>query len=541
MEIQGKVASGGKALGVIYEVASRSAAIDESTGHGKEESVRLYAALEQAKQALEVLAEEARERVGDGDGDIFLIHRLLLEDEDYLAAAERSLAEGHTAEYALESAKNHVMKLLTATGDALLIARCDDIRDISRRVARYLSKSEEEVYPDHAFLYLAEDITPSEVLALDKTACVGIVLKAGSLRSHAAILATAMALPMLVEARGISQVGGLTALLDGERGCMIVSPSDAEQKAFLAWCEEKRHLEEKLAAFCDVSFSYPSGRRLTVAANVGSLAECERALKAGAEGVGLFRSEFLFMETPAMPSEEEQFQIYRRLVELTSPHRAVIRTLDIGADKMPSWFSMAKETNPALGLRGIRLSLQHKELFLPQLRALLRASAYGNLVILLPMVTSVSEVRAVRALLDELREGLLASGVTVGHYTLGVMIETPAAALIARRLCEEVRYFSIGSNDLTQYTLALDRENPRLSASEDPRHEAVLRLISETVAAAHEYGVTVALCGELAGDRALIEWLLSLEIDVLSLSASRLLAVKERVADFLQITEKDEI
>lgn len=532
MIAKGRKASGGKALGRIYERHRIKESVDASIGHGEDERERLYAALARAKEALTALSREESDRMGE-NGDIFLIHSLMLEDEDFVSVLDRALSETHTAEYALKKAEDAAARALLAAGDALVGARCDDIHDACDRVRHELSGQKEESYPDGDFIYLADEITPSELLALEKSHCVGIVLRGGSHQSHAAILAAAMSIPMLVEARTAAE-GGELALLDADEGIFIPSPDEEAVSSFLAWREEKKRRDKELDAYRALGFSYPSGRVLTVAANIGSPSECERAAFLGAEGIGLFRSEFLFMEREVMPSEEEQFFLYRKILEAFPNRRVVIRTIDVGADKVPSWCFLEDEKNPALGLRGIRLSLMRPDIFLPQLRALIRASVYGELVILLPMVTSVEEVKRVAELMETLKTALAEEGFSVGQYTLGVMIETPAAALIARELSEIARYFSIGTNDLLQYTVAIDREHPTLGASCDAHHPALLRLISETVAAAHECGVTVAICGELAGDAALTEWLLSLEIDTLSVSPSKLLPLKEEIARVLK-------
>lgn len=524
---QGLAASGGKALGRVYRQRVRGREVDASLGHSADERERFYRALKEAKAELLALSEEAREAVGEAESEIFFIHTLFLEDEDFLNAADRALLATHTAEYALTVARDYGIAALLATGDGVMMARCDDLRDVTERVMRKLTNEDEADFGGEPFLYLADDITPSEVLSLMKTECVGIALTGGALQSHAAILAAAASLPMLVKVKGLAAEGGALGLLDADAGIFVQPPSEEDIGAFMRYREEQSEREKRLARFRDMRFSYPSGRALTVSANVGSLFECERALMLGAEGIGLFRSELLFIESEREPSEEEQFSVYRQLVESVSPHTAVLRVLDVGADKIPRWLSLDNEPNPALGLRGIRLFDKYAALFERQLRAMLRASAYGKLVILLPMVTSVDEIRRVKAVLQRLSGELSARGERVGAWRLGVMIETPAAALDCRALAEEVDYFSIGSNDLFQYTMAVDRENPQALAAVDARPQALFRLIDEVIAAAHEKGVTVSVCGALAGDPEVAEFLLDREIDALSLSLSAILPVKE--------------
>jgi len=533
IKVKGKIAVGGKALGVIYEKQKKDISPSAETGHGEEERLRFYGAVSHVKEILEQVYRESEERVGREESEIFLIHGLILEDEDFLSAAEKALEKGHTAEYAVIAARDYAVDALRATEDPLLLSRCDDLFDLASRLISELTEGDGTVYPEEDFLYYATDLTPGEVMALDESRCVGILLRKGSLRSHAAILAGALSLPLLVEVGEFSAQEETPVLLDGETGEVILFPSDEEFEAFRLWQKEKEEEKKRQRVFRDVRFHYPSGRGLLISANAGSLEECERAREVGAEGVGLFRSEFLFMEREDAPSEEEQLSLYRRVLALASPHRAVIRTFDLGADKVPGWYPMAKEINPALGLRGVRLALCDPALFDPQLRALLRASLDGSLVILLPMVTSPDEVRAVRERLEALTKVLASEGHAVGQYSLGVMIETPAAALMAEELCEVSEYLSIGTNDLLQYTLAIDREHPALSHLADPRHPAMRRLIERTVNAAHEKGVAVGICGEIAGDTALTKELLTFGADTLSVSVSKVPAVKEAVAKHL--------
>lgn len=524
---RGITASGGKALGKVYQRKREQIGADASVGHSAGERERLYRAINEAKAELSSLADEALAQVGRAESEIFLIHTLFLEDEDFLKAADRALFATHTAEYALTVARDYGIAALLATGDSMMMARCDDLRDVTDRVFKKLSGEKEDSFPDEPFLYLADDITPSEVLSLLKTNCAGIVLSGGALQSHAAILAHAASLPMLVKAKTEKIVLWEEAFLDADEGVLVQPPSEEEREAHRRFCEKKAARERELSRFRSARFRYPSGRPLTVAANIGSLLECERAMALGAEGIGLFRSELLFMESEREPSEEEQLTLYRRLVEAASPHTAVLRVLDIGADKIPSWLTLESEPNPALGLRGIRLLERYPLLFERQLRAMLRASAYGRCVILLPMVTSVDEVKRVKVMLSRLTEELSERGLAVGKYRLGVMIETPAAALDSSALAEEVDYFSIGSNDLFQYTMAVDRENPQALAVVSDRPTALFRLIDEVIALSHQKGVTVSLCGALASDPAVSEFLLEREIDVLSLSLSSVLPIKE--------------
>lgn len=532
----GLCAGAGKALGILYEKKGSKDGIDRSLGHSSAERERFYSAVNAAKKELSALADEAKGTLGEADGDIFFIHTLFLEDEDFLAAADRALSLTHTAEFALEAAKEYAVASLLETGDEIMMARRADVLDVTARVLSFLRGKEDERLPNVPFLYFSEDIIPSEVLTLHKSRCVGIILKAGAVQSHAAIIARAMSLPMLVEAEGEAS-GVKTALLDADRGVWVAHPDEGEIAAFRAWQNEQNERARILQGFRDKHFLYPTGRELTVAANIGSFAEWEEAARSGAEGIGLFRSELTFMEGDRAPSEEEQVSLYQRLIQAVAPRLAVIRVLDLGADKVPRWLTLQKEDNPALGLRGVRLLNEHFTLFRTQLRSILRATATGEAVILLPMIVSLEEVKTFKALLSSLADELVGEGYTVGHYTLGVMIETPSAALICRSLSAECGYFSIGSNDLFQYTMAIDRENPRALAYVERHPPALLSLISDVVKIAHETGVKVSLCGELAGDPVLTEWLCEQEFDVLSLSPSAILPTKERLANILKSRE----
>ncbi len=527
----GKKASGGKAYGILYRRPTALGVIDDTKGHGREERVRFDRAIAAAKEELFKEAEEIRQTIGAEAGEIFTVHALFLEDEDFLSAAHAALADTHTAEYALTMAKDTVMTMLRATGDPLIMARCDDIRDVAWRVGRHLSKEGEERLPERPFLWYAAEISPSEVGKLQKRGCVGIILEKGSAASHAAILANAFSLPMLVEVGTRTAVSGCEALLDAENAYLFLSPDQAALDEFAVWQEKQKERRERLASYRAMTFAYPSHRPFSVAANVGSAEEAILAMKEGASHIGLFRSELLFLSLDKEPSEDAQFETYRDV--LTTAKKATIRLIDLGADKLPHWLTLEKEQNPALGQRGIRLFQSHPEMFKRQFRALLRASTYGELTILVPMVTSSEEMGLVRAALLDTESALREEGVTVGTWKLGAMIETPAAVMIADRLAPLCDSFSIGSNDLWQYTLAIDRENERAAKHGEPFPEALEKLIALTVKAAHEAAITVSLCGELGSDLDLTARLLASEIDTLSVSVNKILPIKETVYGLL--------
>lgn len=498
------------------------------------ERERLLDAVKTAGEQLARLYEEALTNVGEDYAQIFDIHRMLLEDADYLKTAADIVAEGYHAVYAVDRAGTQFAERFAAMEDEYMRARAADIRDITRRVMRILLElPEEEICSEEPVVLVAEDLSPSETVKLDRNKILAFVTVKGSVNSHTAILARSMNLPALVstDMSLTDDLEGKVCVVDGFAGEFIVEPEEAllfrmiEKKN--QWIEDLEALE-KLKGQDNVT---RSGKRVDVLANIGSVEDADAAIAADAGGIGLFRSEFLYLGRECFPSEEEQFISYRTVLEKMEGKKVVIRTMDIGADKRVDYFELDAEENPALGYRAIRVCLDREEILITQLRALYRASVYGKLAIMFPMIVSVEEVLRIRQIAETVKRELIGEGCSVGEVELGIMIETPAAALISDRLAQKVDFFSIGTNDLIQYTLVVDRQNQKLEKIWNPHHEAVFRLIEMTVKNAHEAGIWVGICGELAADTELTARFLELGVDELSVSASSVLKVRRAVRD----------
>ncbi len=509
-----------------YHAAAQKASDPEA------ERARFFAAVEEAKAELTQLYDEALAGMGEEQAQIFEIHRMLLEDDYYLGAVSAKLSEGYQAAYAVDSAGKGFAAMLAGMEDEYMRSRAADIEDISQRVLRALLKlPEEEIHLEGPAVLVADDLTPSETLKLDKKKILAFVTVKGSVNSHTAILARSMDIPALVntELSLSDSLQGKNCVVDGFAGELIVEPGEALLARMLAkkeaWEADTLTLEQ-LKGQENIT---KSGKKIHIFANIGSVEDAEAALRSDAGGIGLFRSEFLYLGRESAPAEEEQFAAYRAVLEKLGEKKVVIRTLDIGADKRADYFQLDEEENPALGYRGIRICLDREDIFVTQLRALYRASSYGKLAIMFPMIVSVEEVQQIRRIAEKVREDLLREGYVLGEPELGVMIETPAAAVLSDRLAQEVDFFSIGTNDLTQYTLAADRENQKLEKICDARHEAVIRLIELTVKNAHEAGIWVGICGELAADEMLTERFVELGVDELSVPPSAVLRLRRAV------------
>lgn len=498
------------------------------------ERTRFFAAVKEAKAQLSQLHGEALVAMGKEQAQIFEIHRMLLEDEYYLGAVAAKLAEGYQAGFAVESAGRQFAAMLAGMEDEYMRGRAADIRDISQRVLRVLLKlPEEEIRSKDPVVLAADDLTPSETLKLDKKKILAFVTVKGSVNSHTAILARSMGIPALVntELPLSDSLSGKTCVVDGFAGNLIVEP---EEPLLSRMLEKKKRWEADMLSLEQLKGrenETKSGRKIQIYANIGCVEDAEAALLSDAGGIGLFRSEFLYLGRESAPGEEEQFAAYRAVLQRMEGKKVVIRTLDIGADKRADYFQLEEEENPALGYRGIRICLDRDDIFTTQLRALYRASAYGRLAIMFPMIVSVDEVSRIRQIAEKVRKELVEEGCVTGEVELGIMIETPAAALLSDRLARAVDFFSIGTNDLTQYTLAADRENRRLEKLCDAHHEAVLRLIEMTVKNAHEAGIWVGICGELASDETLTERFLELGVDELSVPPSAVLRLRRTVRE----------
>ena len=499
----------------------------------QEEYARFQAAQKTAQEQLEQLYEKALDEVGEDNAAIFEIHQMMLEDEDYVDAVKGILdTQGATAEYAVTTTGENFAATFAAMEDPYMQARSADVKDISRRVVNILAGAETgSVQGDEPAILVADDLTPSETVQLDKSKLLGFITRGGSTNSHTAILARTMGIPALIGVEFDESWDGQLAILDGYNHCVYIDPA-AE---LLSTMEAKRRSDLEQEALLQGLKKKPNvtldGKEIQVYANIGNGGDVGLVLQNDAQGIGLFRSEFLYLDGDDYPTEEEQFAVYKRVAETMAGKKVIIRTLDIGADKQADYFGLEHEENPALGYRAIRICLTRRDIFKTQLRAILRASAFGRVSIMFPMIISVREVRDAKEVLEECRAELKAQGVAVGEVEIGVMIETPASVMIADELAQEVQFFSLGTNDLTQYTLAIDRQNPKLDAFYNPHHPAVLRMIRMTIEAGHRHGCWVGICGELGADPALTEPFLRMGIDELSVSPSAILPLRKRIRE----------
>lgn len=496
---------------------------------------RLSEAKEKALSQLREIYGKALVEVGEANAQIFEIHMMMVEDEDYNDAVTGMITtQGVNAEYAVAVTADNFADMFAAMEDSYMQARAADVRDISNRLIACLGGSDiSDDITDEPVIICADDLAPSETVSLDKDKVLGFVTAHGSSNSHTAILARSMNIPAII---GLGEdflcavKDGDMAVADGFSGELIVSPDDVTTAEYRRRLREEQEKTELLLRLKGRENETIDGTRVDIFANIGSADSIGAVLLNDAGGIGLFRSEFMYLERNSLPTEEEQFQVYRRVLESMAAKRVIIRTLDIGADKQADYLGLEREDNPALGLRAIRLCLARPDMFRTQLRALYRASVFGELGIMFPMIASVWELQEILAICEEVRRELTEAGVefadSIQH---GIMIETPAAALISDKLAPLVDFFSVGTNDLIQYTLACDRQNPRLERFCDTHHEAVLRLIAYSAENAHKNGAWIGICGELAADTTLTEKFLRMGIDELSVSPSFVLRVREQV------------
>lgn len=500
-----------------------------------EELARVNQAVKVAQEQLQELYDKAAAEVGEASAAIFEVHQMMLEDEDYLDAISSMIrTELVNAEYAVAVTGDNFSKMFAGMDDDYMKARAADVMDISNRLIQCLSghESNERILKEPAII-VAEDLSPSETVQMDKTKILAIVTVHGSVNSHTSILARTMNIPALIGVPlDLNEIQtGMRAVVDGTLGEVIFAPDEAvsaqaEQK--LAQEKEKRRLLQELKGKDNVTLD---GQKINVYANIGSVSDVGYVLENDAGGIGLFRSEFLYLGRNDFPTEEEQLQAYRQVLQTMGEKKVIIRTLDIGADKQVDYFDLGKEDNPALGYRAIRICLKQPDIFKTQLRALFRASVYGNLAIMYPMIISTEEVRRIFEIVEEVKSELRETGISFREPEQGIMIETPAAVMISDALAQMVDFFSIGTNDLTQYTLAIDRQNARLDDFYNPHHEAVLRMIQMVVNSAHKYGKWAGICGELGADLVLTETFVRMGLDELSVSPSMVLPLRKRIRE----------
>ncbi len=533
---QGKSVFNGIAIGKICVYQKGEQQVKRCKVEDTEAEVKRFReAREQAVEQLGKLHEKALKEVGEANAAIFEVHQMMLEDDDYLESIENIIRlQEVNAEYAVAATSDNFSEMFSAMDDEYMRERAADVKDISERILTVLKGgNKRKLHMEEPMILVAEDLAPSETVQLEKDKILAFVIVRGSLNSHTAILARTMGIPALV---GTSMpleetLDGKLAAVDGNQGCFYVEPNDETLRVMEEKAAKERENRELLMALKGKESISLDGKKVLTYANIGNSKDLAVVLQNDAEGIGLFRSEFLYLEKNTYPTEEEQFKVYKMVAETMAGRRVIIRTLDIGADKQADYFELAKEENPAMGCRAIRICLTRPEIFKTQLRALFRASAYGKLAVMYPMITSVKEVRKIKEIVEEVKAELKEAEIDYGEVEQGIMIETPAAAIISDLLAKEVDFFSIGTNDLTQYLLAIDRQNEKLDEFYNPHHKAVLRMIYQTVQNAHREGIWCGICGELGADPELTKLFLAMGIDELSVSPRRILSIRKIIRE----------
>jgi phosphotransferase system enzyme I (PtsI) len=532
MEIQGKSVFGGIAIGPLSVYAKADNVVKRTKIQDPEAEIeRFQKAKDKAKEQLQELHDKALKEVGEANAEIFEVHQMMLEDGDYLDSIRNIIKNQMVnAEYAVATTGDNFSQMFAAMDDDYMRARSADIKDISNRVVSILQGAENGgIRSDKPVILLAEDLAPSETVQLDKSLILSFVTRGGSTNSHTAILARTMGIPSLIGVDYQDDIDGHTGIVDGYKGILIVDPDEETLASYQKKQDEdneKKRLLQELKGKENVTLD---GKKIKLYANIGGVGDVPDVLQNDAGGIGLFRSEFLYLGCDDYPNEDQQFQAYKTVAETMAGKQVIIRTLDIGADKQVDYFHLDKEDNPAMGYRAIRICLDRPEIFKTQLRAIFRASYYGNIGIMYPMIISVNEVKQIKEIVAEVKKELDYQGIPYGDVEQGVMIETPAAVMISEELAKEVDFFSIGTNDLTQYTLACDRQNAKLEKIADTHHPAVLREIQMTIENGHKGGAWVGICGELGADTSLTETFLRMGVDELSVSPSRILSVREAI------------
>lgn len=530
--LEGKSVYGGIAIGKISIFAKGDRQVKrESIEDAEAELKRFTDAKEKAKEQLKGLYEKALQEVGEVNAMIFDVHQMMLDDLDYVEPITNIIeTQKVNAEFAVATTGDNLSEVFASMDDAYMKERAADIKDISNRVIRIL-QGRETSGPDNdePVILVAEDLAPSETVQLDKSKVLSFVTRLGSTNSHTAILARTMNIPALIGVGYSEDMDGKMAVVDGFAGKIFVDPDEDTLREYQSRKDEEDNKKKLLLELKGKDTVTLDGRKINLYANIGGVADVASVLENDAGGIGLFRSEFLYLESDTYPTEEEQFKAYRTVAETMAGKKVIIRTLDIGADKQVDYFELGKEDNPAMGYRAIRICLDQTEIFKTQLRALYRASHYGTISIMFPMIISVSEVKKIKEITEEVKKELNEQEIPYGEVELGIMIETPAAVMISDQLAKEVDFFSIGTNDLTQYTLAIDRQNPKLDPIYDSHHEAVLRMLQMVVDNGHKEGCWVGICGELGADTTLTETFLRMGFDELSVTPSMVLKVRDVV------------
>lgn len=535
--LEGKSVFGGVAIGKIQFYKRNEITIKRTRVEDVEAEVeRFQNAKAKTLELLKGLYEKALEDVGEANAMIFEAHQLMLEDPDYVESIENIIrTQDVNAEYAIGATADNFAAIFEAMDDAYMQGRAADVRDVSERLLQALSSQNETVMVmDEPVIIAADDLVPSETVQLDKEKVLSFVTMYGSANSHTAILARTMNIPAVI---GLGEAlkeeyDGKVAIVDGVDGKVYIDPDEETMASMQKKQKKDQEQKELLNQLKGKENVTKSGQKVNVYANIGNLADVGAVLKNDAGGIGLFRSEFLYLESDTYPTEEQQFAVYKKVAETMAGKKVIIRTLDIGADKQVDYFKLDKEDNPALGYRAIRICLTRPEIFKTQLRALYRASAYGQISIMFPMIISVAEVKKIKEIIEEVKAELRTEGAAFREdVELGIMIETPAAVMVSRELAKEVDFFSVGTNDLTQYTLAIDRQNQKLEDFYDSHHPAVLAMIRMAAESAHAEGKWIGICGELGADVTLTETFLKIGIDELSVAPGMVLKVRQKIRE----------
>ena len=535
--LEGKSVFGGVAIGKIQFYKRNEITIKRTRVEDVEAEVeRFQNAKAKTLELLKGLYEKALEDVGEANAMIFEAHQLMLEDPDYVESIENIIrTQDVNAEYAIGATADNFAAIFEAMDDAYMQGRAADVRDVSERLLQALSSQNETVMVmDEPVIIAADDLVPSETVQLDKEKVLSFVTMYGSANSHTAILARTMNIPAVI---GLGEAlkeeyDGKVAIVDGVDGKVYIDPDEETMASMQKKQKKDQEQKELLNQLKGKENMTKSGQKVNVYANIGNLADVGAVLKNDAGGIGLFRSEFLYLESDTYPTEEQQFTVYKKVAETMAGKKVIIRTLDIGADKQVDYFKLDKEDNPALGYRAIRICLTRPEIFKTQLRALYRASAYGQISIMFPMIISVAEVKKIKEIVEEVKAELRTEGAAFREdVELGIMIETPAAVMVSRELAKEVDFFSVGTNDLTQYTLAIDRQNQKLEDFYDSHHPAVLAMIRMAAESAHAEGKWIGICGELGADVTLTETFLKIGIDELSVAPGMILKVRQKIRE----------
>lgn len=532
----GKSVYKGIALGPVVVLKNDDFQVKrKSVEDAEAEILRLKQAIEQAKTQLQGLYDKAVKEVGEDSAAIFEIHQMMLEDEDYLDAIHNIIhMEQVNAEYAVAVTGDNFSEMFASMDDDYMKARSADVKDVSNRVVRILSGEEEVDFSSvDPSIIVAEDLSPSETVQMDKEKILAFVTVHGSSNSHTSILARMMNIPALIGVPlNLDEIHtGMKAVVDGFQGQVILEPTEALCNQTLQRMEEEKEKLQLLQTLKGKENVTLDGKKINIYANIGSVGDIGYVLENDAGGIGLFRSEFLYLGRNDFPSEEEQFQAYKKVLQMMAGKKVIIRTLDVGADKQVDYFNLGKEDNPAMGYRAIRICLEQPEIFKTQLRALLRASVFGNLSVMYPMIISIEEVKRIYEIVDEVKKELEETQIPYKIPEQGIMIETPAAVMISDELAELVDFFSIGTNDLTQYTLAIDRQNEKLDDFYNSHHKAIMKMIQMVVDHAHVHGKWVGICGELGADLELTEDFVRMGVDELSVSPSMVLKIRKAVRE----------